>query len=369
MGREIKRVPLDFDWPLNKRWEGYVNAHYAECVTCSGQGVGIRAQRLDEFMRNLCSAGRESSVRPDNYVSPPIKQVDDELNQHAFIMVKLSGGGIDRYERILEENKLPYWPWPHLDPVETLLAAADLPADWGGPLEREIIYRLAKLTPPEHQYDCHHATRNRATGELTLLEQKRVFYPGQPIDHSKDPVENFPSPILGELGIHDPGTRMHELVHALGFEPDIFGSTYWRPTMEMFSRIFRYLGWKPDEISEYGTEYYHWDRCGDCDGRGIPVANQEACDAWEESDPPEGDGWQVWETVTEGSPITPVFATGDELIEHLVTLGDGSSRTYSREGATAFVKGAGWAPSGVITGGKMYSGIDACALMDNGSDE
>ena len=81
------------------------------------------------------------------------------------------------------------------------------------------------------------------------------------------------------------------------------------------------------------------------------------------------EGWQVWETVSEGSPITPVFATGDELIEHLVAKGDrNDGSTYSREGAMAFVKGAGWAPSGVMSGGKMYSGIDAYALFTDNSD-
>ena len=29
----------------------------------------------------------------------------------------------------------------------------------------------------------------------------------------------------------------------------------------------------------------------------------------ERREPPIGDGWQVWETVSEGSPVTPVFAT------------------------------------------------------------
>ena len=31
--------------------------------------------------------------------------------------------------------------------------------------------------------------------------------------------------------------------------------------------------------------------------------------------PPEGDGWQLWEVVTEGSPISPVFATHGELVQ------------------------------------------------------
>lgn len=32
-------------------------------------------------------------------------------------------------------------------------------------------------------------------------------------------------------------------------------------------------------------------------------------------DPPMGDGYQLWETTTEGSPISPVFVTLEELAE------------------------------------------------------
>lgn len=31
--------------------------------------------------------------------------------------------------------------------------------------------------------------------------------------------------------------------------------------------------------------------------------------------PPKGDGFQLWETTTEGSPVSPVFETLDELCE------------------------------------------------------
>ena len=31
MGRELKRVPLDFDYPLNKVWYGYYDKHYHFC--------------------------------------------------------------------------------------------------------------------------------------------------------------------------------------------------------------------------------------------------------------------------------------------------------------------------------------------------
>lgn len=37
MGRELKRVPLDFQWPTNKVWQGFLNPHYelsSECPHC-----------------------------------------------------------------------------------------------------------------------------------------------------------------------------------------------------------------------------------------------------------------------------------------------------------------------------------------------
>lgn len=34
MGREVKRVPLDFDAPLDKVWKGYINPHGDSCRGC-----------------------------------------------------------------------------------------------------------------------------------------------------------------------------------------------------------------------------------------------------------------------------------------------------------------------------------------------
>ena len=31
MGRELKRVPLNFEWPINEIWKGYINPHYKPC--------------------------------------------------------------------------------------------------------------------------------------------------------------------------------------------------------------------------------------------------------------------------------------------------------------------------------------------------
>lgn len=58
------------------------------------------------------------------------------------------------------------------------------------------------------------------------------------------------------------------------------------------------------------------DTCDRCEGHGscerYPGQRAEA-DAWEETEPPVGEGWQLWETMTEGSPTSPVFATAEGL--------------------------------------------------------
>ena len=41
MGREVKRLALDFDWPIDEQWKGYLmpeNLYAGECGTCEGTG-------------------------------------------------------------------------------------------------------------------------------------------------------------------------------------------------------------------------------------------------------------------------------------------------------------------------------------------
>ena len=78
--------------------------------------------------------------------------------------------------------------------------------------------------------------------------------------------------------------------------------------------------------------------------------------------PPAGDGWQLWETVSEGSPISPVFTTAEGLVDFMSQPAedgrDGWAQGYDRAVAEAWVKDHGWAPSGIMIGGKMMSGVE-----------
>ena len=99
---------------------------------------------------------------------------------------------------------------------------------------------------------------------------------------------------------------------------------------------------------------------------------------WEYDTPPDPESYrpafteeptwyQVYETVSEGTPVTPPFATQDELIDYLVNVGEMAgtqyNRKHSREAATKFVKDTGYVPSMVVMRGPegvtIKEGIEA----------
>ena len=62
---------------------------------------------------------------------------------------------------------------------------------------------------------------------------------------------------------------------------------------------------------------------------------------------PDGDWWQLFETVSEGTPITPPFPTSEALVDYLVEHGDFWRHRWTREQAEAIVA-HGYAPSFVM---------------------
>jgi hypothetical protein len=73
--------------------------------------------------------------------------------------------------------------------------------------------------------------------------------------------------------------------------------------------------------------------------------------------------YQVYQTVSEGTPVTPPFPTKEALVEYLVQHGDFWSQHegrggFSRAAAEAFVKDE-WAPSMIVSNGKVSVGIES----------
>ncbi len=76
--------------------------------------------------------------------------------------------------------------------------------------------------------------------------------------------------------------------------------------------------------------------------------------------PEEKTHFQMYETTSEGSPISPVVKTPEELARWLA---DHKASAFGHESATyeqwlSTIK-RGWAPSAVIVNGKLTSGVEA----------
>lgn len=73
-------------------------------------------------------------------------------------------------------------------------------------------------------------------------------------------------------------------------------------------------------LIKYYSEKEGWDPCcPHCRGEGRLFLNDEIKRLHEEFtwvEPPTGEGYQMWEDTSEGSPITPVFRTAEELAEY-----------------------------------------------------
>jgi hypothetical protein len=260
MGREIKRVALDFDWPLNKIWEGFINPFYSKKCPEAGKtcfnGSTAAGQWLDAIVR--------------------------------FLMVAGDNGNGPRGNNCI-------WPHPYLTRFE-LAPTRELPDEIrkGGIQE---VYRYYDRTPRD-----------------------QVVVP--------------------------PTKELTDLTTGLaGRAPCFLG----HDACDQWSA-------KKKILEAAGVDVEKWGRCPICQGEGYDPAFKQQRDDWNRTEPPKGEGWQVWETVSEGSPVSPVFATAEELVEHLVGSG------HSQAAAENFVK-MGWVPSMMTGPGGLRSGIDCADVM------
>ena len=274
MGREIRRVSLDFDWPLEKVWEGFQNPHFKPCPAAE---------------RGLCRNGETPAALWVGAVAQLIAMLGDEAVREPY------AGEFQRRGQIV--------PHPYLENFAQA-PRQDLPFAF-----------LEKL----------HSEENRALRSRMLGEHLRA-YPPKLMPLTEEMAE-FVTGILGRR----PTPPFSQ-----------------NPEWDIYRKLLRIAGIKKES---------GWGRCKVCHGKGMHPESVDAYEAWKPTEPPKGPGWQLWETVSEGSPISPVFPTREALADYLV--GEG----YSRAAAEKFCK-SGWAPSGVIAGGVLYENIESSVLQD-----
>lgn len=294
MGREVKRLALDFDWPINETWEGYCmpeDIWAGKCGSCDGSGYNRETKFIsDSWYTHKHPHGGEGW-------SAHLEQIEvDEL---------VKRGRLHDFTRVWITNESPTKPMTK----ETILDLLDIE-------EEHFITRVEN-------------------------------------DHIKE----------ADDGLY---------IIVSGWMPRSDG---YHPTAEEVNEWSR-KGLGHDSINHWiCTEARAkakgvWGTCPICEGTGElwrNDAHKAAYETWESTEPPAGEGWQLWETVSEGSPQSPVFETKEELSFWMQENGDGNSAGYSKESADAFVN-AGWAPSMMLIDGDFMTGVDAMGVI-HGKDE
>jgi hypothetical protein len=259
MGRTLKRVPMDFDWPLGQVWSGYTNPYYAQSTPCP------------------------------------------ECN---------GAGGSKEYRHF-------YKQWYGNAPFDPVAYGAT-------PLSLDSVH-LLKIA----ERQCEHTPDYYGTGEYAVRREVRRLYNLWRNQWNHHLIQADVDALL-EAGrlmdfTHVPRTEeQREIVRA----KIAAGGNSWLPEPS---------GYRPtaDEVNEWSLEGMAHDglnayvccrarceregvpdkcsRCADV-GRFWPTPEIERLyEAWSDQEPPTGEGYQLWETTTEGSPSSPVFSSIEEL--------------------------------------------------------
>jgi hypothetical protein len=274
MGREIKRVPVGFPWPLNETWWGYISpfrkhSSSKDCDACDGSGY-----------------------------SPKAKEISDSW--YAFENAEYVSMGNGR-----QYNKNA----------------------WHYNLDADDILALVKA---KRLWDF---TRRPRNDKQRKIVEKKILDNGD----SWLPDDNGYIPTPDEVNEWARTTIGHDSIN------------HWVCVKAKCKRLKIPLG------------------CPVCKGEGTVYVSAEmrkVMTSWKDIEPPKGTAWQLWETVSEGSPITPPFPAPEELIKHLVNKGDAWGHKWTRSQAEAMVAEK-WAPSMVMSGGRLMQSHQAVEDIHN----
>lgn len=288
MGREVRRVPLDFNEPLKGTWRGYENPYCrlaVQCNHCEGSGRSEEARALEELWY-----GHRPGFDPRSKGSKPLGL------DHPVIL--------DRIKDIEDPYKAKQFQFYLRDLFNSR---------WKHHLSQEEVDFLAK------NERLREFTHNWSS-ETGWVKKEPAYSP------TAEEVNTW-----SLTAMDHGGTSLYLLVKHL--------------------------------LSKDGFLY----ECSHCKGEGSTYPRPEdkaLAENWERFEPPVGEGWQMWQTVSDG-PYTPVFKTPEELARHCAENPWGAevNNPISYETWLTFITENGYAPSMVLSQGTIKSGVQAC--VDN----
>lgn len=290
MSRELKRVALDFQWPINKVWNGYINEPFKRRIPCfCKNGYGPVARLLFDRWYGF------APFRPEDRGSTPFAPDTPAIAALA--------------QRNVSRSPEYYGNDPKAVKREARRLAAHFNGAWSHHLNEQDV---AALLEGRRLMDLPHSWTQ---------------------DQGWQPLVPTVVPTPQQVNEWSLSGMGHDAINA-----SICVSA---------------------ECKRLGVPV----ECQACSGRGHTWAcpeHEAAAEAWTPIEPPLGPGYQMWETVSEGSPISPVFTTAIELAEWLAA----NRANTVDEGATVeqwmrIIEGSGWTPSAVGTDQGVVSGVHA----------
>lgn len=282
MGREIHRVPLDFDWPMDKMWTGYEFPPMLAGVDCPACENGFSAE-YERLHRRWY--GYDNRFVPTDTGSEWLTPSTPEV-------------------RAFAERNVAHSP------------------EYYGRGEAAIVTEGQRLANLWNVMWCHHL---RQVDVDALVAAGRLMDFTHTWSRNTGWVKRDPMPAITAAAVNrwSLGGMAHDSINA------------WVVVRAECERN----GWPVV--------------CSLCDGEGTLQrfeGQRTLAEKWERHDPPTGDGWQLWQTVSEGAPISPVFEDAEGLAQWMASPAYtwGASGPLDIEVARKFV-GVGWAPSLVAT--------------------
>lgn len=307
MGRKIRRVPLDFDHPTGEVWTGFLmpeRLRQEACDRCNGSGQSRAAKRLhDRWYGNAPFDPAETGSTPFTADHPTVRAKAVRNTSYRWTGIGEAPIPVDNVSE-----------WRIRDEAQRLVDFYN--GAWSHHLNQDDVDALVAAGR------LHDFTHECIQGE----GWKRI-----------DPAPTVTAQQVNEWSLD-----------GLGHD----GINCWIVIKAACER----QGIDP--------------KCPACDGHGYteryPGQRAEA-EAWEEEEPPEGDGWQLWETVSEGSPISPVFPTAEALAEWIADPDRPGGRDWMPYPAALKFVLEGWAPSLVAGPGiGVVSGAEYIGLYSEG---
>jgi len=348
MGLLVRRVPINFSYALEKVWQGFRNPHYNKvpCSTCDESGYS--------------PAGKQLADQWHGYASfDPVDYGSTLVTMDTPWFVESIGAKVRRSIEISQsENKNEYYT-----------------NNGRIPLDQAIVRECERMLAIYNTQWSHHLIQpdvDALLSEQRLHHFTSYLYPDQSIEEfirvrayyvsleqsDKTPEECW---VIAEneyrdrSGCLDQSQHLYWLPHGNGFRPTPEQVNIWHACSLGHDAINRGICIRARALRE-GIDLL----CPKCEGDGSrwpDKASEERYNNWKRTDPPIGDAYQMWETVSDGSPISPPFLLPAQLARWMAEKSSRNHYNHSKEDWLRFITECGGCPSGGTVNGRFVDGV------------